>query len=385
MRCSGIPQADRAVLFRVLSAGLLLALLTTGAQAQGAPQCHAPAAFPNTELLADMRRGVNLPGWDHEDVSRRPALAQLRAVRDAGLTHIRLLVNDEPFRNGGADTYLDALYEQVILLLSLDFSVSIDLHAGGEIGREFAGNVAGASDLVSGIWQQLARVARRLPPERVAVELLNEPEFGQDDWMGMAERLVRELRQVLPDHTIVLGPSGPQRHEMLSGMEPLADRNIVYAVHYYDPFAFTHQGANWGAADDPLRLYENLPFPAPAGDPAVAANIEKLRSIGAKDAAAALQRSIAGGWDVALLTKAYDTMEDWALRHDRPVIVNEFGVLNFVAPRQSRLGWLALNTHLAEARCIGWTHWDFQDGFGLTDPETGLPDPAIIDALMPDR
>lgn len=372
-------------MLRVLTAALLCAVLTTGAaQAQGAPQCHAPAAFPNTKLLADMRRGVNLPGWDHEDPSRRPTLAQLRAVRDAGLTHIRLLVHDEPFRNGDAEAYLDALYEQVILLLSLDFSVSIDLHAGGEIGRQFAGNVAGASDLVSGIWQQLARVARRLPPERVAVELLNEPEFGQDDWMGMAGRLVRELRQVLPDHTIVLGPSGPQRHEMLSGMEPLADRNIVYAVHYYDPFPFTHQGANWGAADDPLRLYGNLPFPASADDPAVAANIGRLRSVGATEAAEALRRSVAGGWDAALLTRAYDTMEDWALRHDRPVIVNEFGVLNFVAPRQSRLDWLALNTHLAEARCIGWTHWDFQDGFGLTDPETGLPDPQIIDALIPD-
>ena len=76
-------------------------------------------------------------------------------------------------------------------------------------------------------------------------------------------------------------------------------------------------------------------------------------------------------------------MADWSQRTGQPVIVNEFGTLSFVAPRESRLAWLAAVGRQAEAHCIGWTHWDFQDGFGLMDPETGLPDRGVVDALAP--
>ena len=76
-------------------------------------------------------------------------------------------------------------------------------------------------------------------------------------------------------------------------------------------------------------------------------------------------------------------MSAWSAKHSVPVIVNEFGVLSHVAPRQSRLTWLAAVRRHAEERCLGWTHWDFQDGFGLIDPATGMPDEGIIRALVP--
>ncbi len=80
---------------------------------------------------------------------------------------------------------------------------------------------------------------------------------------------------------------------------------------------------------------------------------------------------------------AFDMMAGWSARNGRSVIVNEFGVLSYHAPRQARLNWLAAVRWQAEQRCIGWTHWDFQDGFGLIDPGTGMPDPGVMDALAP--
>ena len=79
---------------------------------------------------------------------------------------------------------------------------------------------------------------------------------------------------------------------------------------------------------------------------------------------------------------AFGMMAAWSERHGRPVIVNEFGALTFVAPRASRLRWLAAVSRQADAHCIGWTHWDFQDGFGLMDPDTGMPDKRVVDALI---
>ena len=341
--------------------------------------CDVAETFPNPEMLAAMRRGVNLPGWDSEDESQRPTIAQLQALRDKGFTHIRLLLDERRLIGREREAYLDRMFEQIILLFSLDYAVSLDLHAGGIFERGASEAEAQLLDM----WRAIASRVRSLDPEKLAVELLNEPQTDSATWWPVAARLAAEIRRILPDHTIVVGPAGPQRHETLAGLKPLDDRNIVYAIHYYDPFAFTHQGADWGGADDPIRYLRGLPFPASAEDPEMKAKIAELKAEGRDDAAAVLERSLETPWSEDAMAPAFEMMADWSARHAQPVIVNEFGVLSYHAPRQSRLDWLAAVRRQAEARCIGWTHWDFQDGFGLIDPETGMPDPGVMDALVP--
>jgi endoglucanase len=323
---------------------------------------------------------VNLPDWDSDDQSRRPTVAQLQALREEGLTHIRLLLDERRLVGDDREAYLDAMFEQIILLFSVDYAVSLDLHAGDIVERGPEEAEAGLTEL----WRTVARRVRSLDPGKLAIELLNEPQTDGATWWLVAGRLAAEIRRILPAHTIVVGPAGPQRHEELVGLEPLPDSNVVYAIHYYDPFAFTHQGADWGGPDDPIRHLRDLPFPASADDAAVGDGLAALEAAGEYEAAAALRRSLKAPWSEAAMKPAFEMMADWSARHGRPVIVNEFGVLSHYAPRQSRLDWLAAVRRQAEARCIGWTHWDFQDGFGLVDPATGMPDPGIMEALVPE-
>ncbi|MEP9385979.1 cellulase family glycosylhydrolase [Mesorhizobium sp. KR9-304] len=364
----------------VAAVGFAVAAMLAGGSAGAADRtCAALETFPNPKLLAAMRRGVNLPGWDSEGEGRRPTAAQLQALRDRGFTHIRLLLDDSSLSGPQRDAYLEKMFEQIILLFSLDYAVSLDLHAGGIFQREPGTAEARLGDL----WQAIAKRVRFLDPEKLAVELLNEPQTDSANWWPVAGRLAAAVRRILPDHTIVVGPAGPQRHETLAGLEPLRDRNIVYAVHYYDPFAFTHQGADWGGADDPIRYLRGLPFPASASDPGMKATIAELKAAGHDEAANILERSLGAPWTEGAMTPAFETMADWSAAHAQPVIVNEFGVLSYHAPRQARIDWLAAVRRRAEQLCIGWTHWDFQDGFGLIDPETGMPDPKVMDALIP--
>jgi len=326
-----------------------------------------------------MQRGVNLPGWDSEDESQRPTLAQLEALRERGFTHIRLLLEARRLGLPEREAYLDQMVEAIILLFSLDYAVSLNLHAGGIFER---GADQAEADLRD-IWLAIAARVRFLDSEKLAVELLNEPRTESRTWWPLAARLSSEIRRALPSHTIVVGPAGPQRHETLASLEPLGDPNVVYAIHYYDPFAFTHQGADWGGADDPIQYLGDLPFPATAGDPAMKARVAKLKAEGHGEAAMVLRRSLETPWTEDAMKPAFDMMAGWSARHARPVVVNEFGVLSYHAPRQSRLDWLAAVRRQAEEHCIGWTHWDFQDGFGLMDPETGMPDAEIMEALAP--
>ncbi|MDQ2704195.1 MAG: hypothetical protein M3Y43_03450, partial [Pseudomonadota bacterium] len=109
-----------------LVAATLLVALPAGAAAQ---TCRTALTFPNPKLLAAMRRGVNLPGWDSDDESRRPTEEQLLALRERGFTHIRLLLDERRLAPAERETYLDAMFEEIILLFSLDYAVSLVLLA----------------------------------------------------------------------------------------------------------------------------------------------------------------------------------------------------------------------------------------------------------------
>jgi len=366
-------------MWRVLLAAGLWHLVAPALSAPTADEvCSVTEQFANPALIATMKRGVNLPGWDSDDEARRPTVRQLGALRDRGFTHIRLLLDGVRLEGAGRDAYLDQMYEQAILLFSLSYTVSLDLHAGDILERE-----ANPEAYVTELWGDIAKRVRFLDPAKLAVELLNEPHADQATWWPLAGKLVAEIRAVLPSHSIIVGPAGPQRHEELAGLEPFPDPNVIYAVHYYDPFAFTHQGADWGGADDPLRYLGGLPFPAQASDSAIKARVSELEAEGHARAADVVKRSLETPWDDAMISTAFDMMADWSIRWQRPVIVNEFGVLLWRAPRQSRFDWLSDVRRNAEDRCIGWTHWDFQDGFGLMDSETGTPDEGVMDALIP--
>lgn len=364
---------------------MLIAVATTGdSSASDAQACAMTGSFANAGLLAAMRRGVNLPGWDSADESRRPSVTQLAALHGEGFSHIRLPLDESRLSGSDAGAYLDLMFEEVILLLSLDYVVSLDLHAGGTIGRMLEADPESGQEHIAALWRAIATRVRSIDPEKLAVELLNEPGTGSSVWWEAAGRTIAAIRHTLPNHTIIVGPAGPQRHETLAGLAPLDDANVIYAIHYYDPFAFTHQGADWGGAGDPIRYLKGLPFPATLQDPAIQDEISALNEAGHHQAAQVLSDALGAPWDEAGMAAAFDTMRDWSMKYSRPVIVNEFGVLLYFAPRQSRLDWLAAVRRQAEQRCIGWTHWDFQDGFGLIDPATGMPDAGIMQALTPD-
>lgn len=355
-----------------------LVVLVAPAMAQDRATCPAPKDFANPQLLFTMQRGVNIPGWDRPADKRVPPQTLL-ALREAGLTHIRLPLSGRRLGPAERTAYLDAARHEIRTLLKLGFTVSVDLHAG-EVSAE-----PDAEARLVEMWRAIAGLVGEFSPSEVAAELLNEPHADAVRWRALAETLIGEIRAIAPTHTLVVGPSGPQRHEALAAMEPFADRNIVYAVHYYDPFIFTHQGMDWGRAGDPLRRIRGMPFPASMDSAEAQALLAELRAAGDTDSEQALTRALSRPWSAAAtIAPAFDMMHDWSQRHDRPVIVNEFGVLKWAADPASRLRWLATVRQAAEARCIGWTHWDLQDGFGLLGPDLA-PDREALQALLPPR
>jgi endoglucanase len=105
-------------------------------------------------------------------------------------------------------------------------------------------------------WDHLARIIERHSPELVLAELFNEPDIDPARWQIEADRLAKFVRERLPRTTLVVGPTNWQRADSLPDFRPLSDPNVVYAIHFYDPMVFTHQG-HWDAAD-PLSPYSGV-------------------------------------------------------------------------------------------------------------------------------
>jgi endoglucanase len=340
-----------------------------------------------SERIATLSRGFNLTGWMDSEKPRRPDERVLAGLRDRGFTHIRLPVTPERLlaafsSRDDVALRLAELDGAVDTLIALGFGVSIDLHPGDRLGRLHAAEPDRGFELIDALWRLLAQRHAGRSPERVFFEVLNEPTIPDALWNKQGPRLVETIRRQAPNHTIIYGPANYQQIAALIDLQPLDDPNVVYAVHFYEPMVFTHQGLDW--SNDPVRYLHGVPFPASLTDPGIAGLIDGLVLRGRDEAAGLLKTQLRLPWTEDRIAGIVARAANWGERHRRPVIVNEFGVLGWKAAPADRARWIAAVRRAAEAHCMGWAHWDYADGFGFVRRvgSVEIPDDTIIDALL---
>ena len=130
----------------------------------------------------------------------------------------------------------------------------VDLHSISQ--REGGSNYSGPlgedekfTETFIQFWSRFAKHLSRHDPERVFLEPMNEPVFRQkeDQWPPIQERVIQAIRENAPRHTILAtGASWSNIHTFVK-LTPLADKNIIYNFHFYEPHIFTHQGATWSS------------------------------------------------------------------------------------------------------------------------------------------
>jgi len=359
-----------------------------GPGAQPACEAQWPAGVLLARL-ATLARGFNLTSWLDASPLRRPDMAVLTRLHARGFTHVRLPVTAEflmdAFSGAQEIARQSAELDRAIDgLIAIGFGVSLDMHPGSRFAELYLAEPKRAYDLLEALWRSLARRYAHRPADRLFFEVLNEPNVNRRVWNADGPRLVEAIRREAPAHTIVYGGTHYQRIDALDEMRPVGDANVVYAVHFYDPMVFTHQGLDW-SADDPLRFLQGVPFPAQLTDRAVERLLQRLAMEGRAAAAAQLVIQLRRPWTDERIDAEFARAQAWAAGQRTAVIVNEFGVLSWKAAPAARVRWLAAVRRAAERHCIGWAHWDYADGFGFVrrlEDGRERPDEAIVSALV---
>ena len=352
--------------------------------------CRQHSAFqdhPNKAFVSKTRRGFNLPNWDRKNPNGRPDWRTLIALKHEGFSHIRLPFFHKAFVQGdlnarAVQSYLDWMVRDVERFNLIGYAVSLDLHPSSDFNNLLKDKPLLGVNRLREVWSAVAKKIAHLPVDHVGVELLNEPDSDDKIWQTALPNLVQALRYELPNHSLIISPSRPQRHEALFRMTPVEDKNVLYAVHYYDPFFFTHQGAEWLSETEPVRAFKGLSFPLHSNEPSVVENRNRLARNNQREALTFLERQVQEPWGERTIKDAFKAMGDWSRETGRMLLVNEFGVLSHHAPHHARLRWLGEIVRASTENCIGWVHWEYSDGFGFVDPSTNKPDTSIMKTLL---
>jgi len=335
---------------------------------------------------ARVTKGFNLPDQVPLRAEHFANPKTLRALRDLGMTHVRLpavaeFLLPEFSTPATISSAKDDLTRAVEQLLGMGYDVSVDLHPDSDFQDLQRRNPERAHRALLAGWPPLADHLSRWPAERVSAELLNEPATTDDVWRPFVETLAQAVRARLPRNAIIVGPAPAQRLDALTNWTPLADKNVIYACHYYDPMIFSHQGASWEEGS-PWAKVAGAPFPSAKDDPTMLRLAAKAQRDGDAGAARELRETAQRAWTADTISAQFADAQRWSATNGATIFINEFGVLKDKSRRSDRLAWLAAVRAAAEEQGFGWAHWDYATGFGLLD-DSGAIDQGVIRALLP--
>lgn len=321
-----------------------------------------PGTDPDVEEVKPLTsvpfsKGFNLSDWlntsqDYWFVPDKYKEQDFEDLKTLGVDVVRVPINF-PLFMGPAPAYtfnnklLDVLDNAVEWASSRGIYIILDQHSDFSP----AGFTADKEDLVASGLRQLA--SRYKGKDHVLIEVFNEPnsDYIEKSWNEIQLRLISEIRNI-DKNVIIIATGVGGGITRLRELPKINDDRIIYTFHYYNPFLFTHQGAEW----IPSRHIANVPFPYDADKMPPMPNEFK----GNAEYEGYYNIYSAQGNERAI---AQELMEiySWATDNNRLIFCGEFGTLTTASKGDRNRWYKAVCDNLA-AFGIAWTAWEYSSG-----------------------
>jgi endoglucanase len=198
-------------------------------------------------------------------------------------------------------------------------------------------------------WSQIAEYFKNYD-KRLLFEVMNEPhdKLTPALWNTFFNDALAEIRKTNPNRAVVMGLAN---YGGLGGLPELKvpnDKNIIVTVHYYNPFNFTHQGADWIGTDAKGWLgtkWEDL-------------EVERNQIIA-----------------------EFEPLIAFSKEKNIPIHIGEFGAYS-KADLESRTKWTTFLARWFESKGFSWAYWEWSAGFGIFNPGDNTINTKLADALL---
>ena len=350
------------------------ALFALGACSLSATAAPSPTPVPTAELKpsptpqptrnpqdaiifernARLRRGVNLgnaleaPTEGEWGVTLEEA--DFKLVQEAGFDAVRVPTRWSAHAAEAAPYAIDpAFFKRVdwVIKQAQDNGLAVVLNMHHY--EEFISDTAKHTPRLLAMWEQIAmRYASH--SNDLYFEPLNEPhDIGADTWNDILAQVITVIRKTNPQRALVVGPVDWNSYRRINDLKlPADDRALIVTFHYYLPFEFTHQGAEWAKGSDAW--------------------------MGTKWEGTSNQKDSLD-FDLNVATR-------WGKEQQRPIYLGEFGAYS-KADIDSRARWTAFVARSAEDKGMSWAYWEFRSGFGFYDAKTKQWNMPLRKALIP--
>ncbi len=278
-------------------------------------------------------------------------------MSELGFNHVRLPVRWEPADRSMTappytinQTFLERIKEVVDEALKNKLHIIVNMHHHEALYED----PDGQKERFLSQWNQIATYFQDYP-DSLLFEVLNEPHGNvtPEKWNEFFADALTTIRQTNPTRVVIMGIA---EYGGLGGLVHLNlpnDEYIIVSPHYYNPFNFTHQGAEWVENSDNWLGTEWY-------------DTEADRQTVENEFAFAMQ---------------------FSEENHVPIHVGEFGAYS-KADIESRERWTTFLARWFEEQGFSWAYWEFSAGFGIYNPSTETYVTPLVDALfnneMPD-
>ncbi len=274
-----------------------------------------------------------------------------KMIAELGFNHVRIPIRWEPKARSSSTspytinaTFLNHIKQVVDSALNNGLIAIINMHHH----EALFDNPDGQKARFLAQWKQISEFFKDYPDD-LLFEILNEPHgnISADKWNIFATDALNKIREDNPTRVVLIGTAEYGGLGGLSKLELPNDDNIILTVHYYNPFHFTHQGAEWSEGADAW--------------------------LGTKWNDTETERQV--------VQNEFAPLKAFEQQQNVPIHIGEFGSYS-KADETSRGKWTTYIARYLESLDWSWAYWEFSAGFGIYNPGDGTYNQFLVDALL---
>ena len=329
----------------------------------------------NKQLPPELGGGVNLSLLEHtwenpNDLLNTDIGQKLKDIKNIGFKTVRLPVAFDMFLQPNSSNLqphlIDKLGDTYNKCRMLGLKLIITYH----YGKVYYGsdNRWSERERILWMWKQIQNKFRGMGYDDVFFELYNEPTEERKAWKEDVNFLVNGLRWEDKDRYYIVGGTNYNNADELLDLGKLQDDKIFYTIHFYEPFLFTHQGAEWAKEKTYIT---KIPYPY---------NKKKMPSLTSQSIGSTVEQDYtkypAEGTKDFMALRLRRVLDE-CKKNNMPLICTEAGVIAS-ADEKSRNQYLQDVTSIMQDLEIPIMLWDYDQRFSILQrpgkPLKGLKD-----------